>query len=208
MKGQTVMKNKIRVIAICGKSGSGKDFLLKSFFSWEDSLSKGYSPYCQAKIASTRPMRDGEAQYTPYHFMSEEKYQKSIEEGSVKYSTCFNNWYYGVEKLNSEGINIGVFNLEMIEQMAADPNIQLDLIYVDTDDKTRLTRSLMREANPDCFEICRRFMSEYENKAFDNIKESALLTVDGSRYFGIYTYTSIKAAIENGQKNFQAEAAF
>ena len=48
-----------------------------------------------------------------------------------------------------------------------DPRIDLIPVEVLASDKIRLIRSLNREKNPDCEEICRRFFTD--KKDFDNI---------------------------------------
>ena len=49
-----------------------------------------------------------------------------------------------------------------------DSRVAVCPVYVDTKDKIRLLRSLNREENPDCDEICRRFQTD--KKDFSLIK--------------------------------------
>lgn len=84
-------------------------------------------------------------------------------------ATEFNNWFYGtpIEALNEEKVNIGVFNPAGIDALLSDPRIEVIPLYVIAPDKIRLLRSLNREENPDCAEICRRYFTDA--KDFANI---------------------------------------
>ena len=84
-------------------------------------------------------------------------------------ATVFNTWCYGtsINNLSEEYINIGVFNPEGVELLRENPNIELAVIYIEANDKTRLLRQLNREKNPDCHEIVRRFSAD-ENDFSDN----------------------------------------
>ena len=61
--------------------------------------------------------------------------------------------------------------------MLRDERLDVHPIYVQATDKTRLIRALKREENPDCAEICRRYMTDeedfqnipFEYKVFNNI---------------------------------------
>ena len=72
-------------------------------------------------------------------------------------------------------INIGAFNLAMLEVMKRDPRFEILPVYIYASPKTRLLRSIMREQNPSYAEICRRFLAdehdffEYEDQK-DNMK--------------------------------------
>lgn len=69
--------------------------------------------------------------------------------------------------MSSEKINVGVFNPEGIRILSEDPRIDITPIQICASDKIRLLRSLNREDNPDCEEICRRFLAD--KKAFQYI---------------------------------------
>jgi guanylate kinase len=52
-------------------------------------------------------------------------------------------------------------------------NLLVFPVYVEAEPKIRLTRALRREENPDCHEICRRFLADekdFENLDFDYIE--------------------------------------
>lgn len=53
-----------------------------------------------------------------------------------------------------------MFNPEGIEALLGDSRLEVLPIYVTASDKTRLLRSLNREEEPNCHEICRRFFTD------------------------------------------------
>lgn len=90
------MENKI--IVLCGKSASGKDTLAKM-------ISEKYG-YNFIVSTTTRPIRNGESQENPYHFVSKEDFEQLINDGKLieyrTYNTLVDGipavWYYGAEK--------------------------------------------------------------------------------------------------------------
>ena len=84
-------------------------------------------------------------------------------------ATSFNDWFYGtpLEELDTDKINVGVFNLQGIECLLEDSRLHVVPVYVATAPKERLMRALQREDNPNCAEVCRRFLSDL--KDFDEI---------------------------------------
>ena len=90
--------------------------------------------------------------------------------------TNFNNWYYGtgLKSIKSGTINIGVFNIQGIcNLLKTIPEKQCEIfpIEVIAKDTTRLIRAISRELNPNCIEICRRFLADKND--FDNIPFNA-----------------------------------
>ena len=51
-------------------------------------------------------------------------------------------------------------------------------IYIDVNDKKKLLRSLEREENPDCKEICRRFISD--KQLFKGIEEEVDYVIENN----------------------------
>jgi len=60
-----------------------------------------------------------------------------------------------------------VFNIQGIEYLLKDNRLEVFPIFVACEDKLRLQRCLDREVNPDCEEICRRFLTDMQD--FENI---------------------------------------
>ena len=83
--------------------------------------------------------------------------------------TTFRSWFYGTSKkdLDENKINIGIFNVAGVESLLKLPTCEVLPVYIHTYGKLRLIRQLTREENPDCVEICRRYVSD--EKDFLNI---------------------------------------
>ena len=156
------MNNKIKIIALFGESGSGKDTVLST-------VSRLY-PRLVHKIigCTTRPKRDYEKDKKDYYFLTEEEF---LNNKNIIGETIFNNWYYGIilDTLKKDKINIGVFSIAAIEKLLDNSNLEVYPFYIRTDDKIRLIRNLRRENNPNCIEICRRFLSDKNDFIFDEI---------------------------------------
>ena len=142
-----------KIIALCGKSGAGKDSLMMAIFSH---LEKYLNPIISH---TTRPKREKEIADKSYHFVSEDEFLTLIDENKMLETTSFNNWYYGtsIDSLSNDKINIGVFNPDGIMSLLEDDRIELEIYYITAKGKTRLIRQLNREENPDVDEIIRKY---------------------------------------------------
>lgn len=80
-------------------------------------------------------------------------------------ASYFNEWFYGtgLESLDKDKVNIGVFNPEGINNLMMHSNLDIVVFYVRTSDKQRLLRQLNREENPDIEEIIRRYKTDKED---------------------------------------------
>ena len=147
------MQDKIKIIAIIGKSASGKDSIAKEVLRREGAAAH------QIISHTSRPPRDCEIDGRDYHFVEPEDFAKAIEEDKMLEVTKFNDWWYGtsIDALSTEAINVGVFNPEGIETLLSDDRVDLDVYYVIASDRTRMLRQLTREENPNIAEICRRY---------------------------------------------------
>lgn len=146
--------DKYKIIALFGKSGAGKDTVQKWLIN---STNMNGIVSC-----TTRPPRDYEQDGVDYHFISVDEFTKKVLNYSMLEAMSFNSWFYGtpIESLSLDTINIGVFNIEGIKNLIQNPQLKVVPIYVKTDDKIRLLRILQREDNPNCHEICRRFLAD------------------------------------------------
>jgi guanylate kinase len=116
---------------------------------------------------TTRDPRDYEIDGVHYHFLSPEDFAIKVLNGDLIEVASFNNWFYGtdIHELKKDTINMGVFSIYGIECMLDDPRLEVYPIYIQASDKTRLLRSLNREQNPNCEEICRRFFADKKDFA-------------------------------------------
>lgn len=146
---------KIKIIAIAGKSGAGKDSILSSAIKLNPQLNPIIS-------CTTRPKRDNETEGKDYHYLTNEEFAVKLLNGDMLEATSFNGWCYGTSysTLDTNKINIGVFNPEGLEILKDNPNIILKIFYIDVSNKERLIRQLNREKEPNIEEIIRRYETD------------------------------------------------
>ena len=151
-------KEKGLLIVVSGPSGCGKSTL-------DQLLIKKRKNIVMSISDTTRSIRENEVNGVDYYFMNKAKF-KSMNMFEV---SEFRGWYYGIseESLSAEKINIGVFNPDGVRTFYGLPQVDLLVIYIDTDDKIRLMRQLNREEYPDVREIVRRFSTDEED--FSNL---------------------------------------
>lgn len=140
----------IKVVALMGKAGAGKDYILHQF------------PYHKIVSYTTRPKRENEIEGKDYFFISEKEMNDKIILGQMFEVTYFNNWIYGtsVESYSSEQLNIGVFNPEGVGSLKREEELKVMPIMIEASPKTRLLRQLNREENPNVDEIIRRYNAD------------------------------------------------
>ena len=151
--------SKYQVIALCGKSASGKDSIQKA------TVQANPDKFNSIISCTTRPMRDNEQNKIDYYFLTLEEFTVKVLNGEMLEATEFNNWFYGtpIKALKKDKINIGVFNPAGIEALLDDPRLEVTVVLVGASDKTRLMRALNRENEPNCSEICRRYFADEED---------------------------------------------
>lgn len=146
--------SRIKILAIMGKAGSGKDTIVRKI------IKKNLIPNAVPIVScTTRPPRDYEVDGKDYHFITFEQFEEDILNHQMLEAQIFNNWGYGtrIQDLRSDKINIGVYTPSGVYDLSEDKNIDLCVVYIIADDKTRLLRQLNREDKPDVQEIVRRF---------------------------------------------------
>lgn len=150
--------DKIKIVALFGESSAGKDTMINSLMERDKQ-----GRFHKIVSCTTRPPRDYETDGEDYHFLNEKQFLIRVLDGRMLEATQFKDWYYGtsLDTLDTNKINIGVFNIEAITNLIAnEQNLEIYPVYIKTDPKTRLLRSLKRENEPDCHEICRRFLAD------------------------------------------------
>ena len=172
----------MKVFAIAGKAGAGKDALLKKFMS-----AHGCYKFHKIVSCTTRPKREHEVDGVDYNYLTTKEFDDAIENGEMIEWTSFRGWKYGtrIKDLdNSDGvINLGTFNPGGVKQLRnyAKNIIDVQVFLVAASDKNRLIRQLQREENPDVEEIMRRFKTDKED--FYNFEYDVILKNDTPQEF-------------------------
>ena len=153
-----------KIIAIMGEAGTGKDSLMQEILKLKPEFHEIIS-------CTTRPMREGEAEGVNYYYYTPEQFGDRVLHDEMLECTVFNDWFYGTsyDSVRSDCVNIGVFNPTGVESLLARPDVDVKIIRVVAEDKTRLIRQLNREEWPDVREIVRRFNADWMD--FDGIEE-------------------------------------
>ena len=169
-----------KIFYIIGKSSSGKDTVYKQLLQQNDFNLK------ELVLYTTRPIRSGETEGVEYHFVTEEQYQKLLQDGKIiearAYDTIYGVWRYFT-------VNDGQIDLErqnyLVTGTIASYCAARDYfgankvipIYIDLDDGIRLQRALNREKKqeqPKYTEMCRRFLADAEDFAPEKIKAAGI----------------------------------
>ena len=171
---ELVQKMTYRIIAIMGKSASGKDTVLK------DLMAKFPEKLHQIIRTTTRPRREGES-LEAYHFIDEHDWGKK----AWLLSSDFRGWHYGssLDDFSEDKVNIGIFSPNEVRILKELNKVfVVRTLYLCADGVVRINRSLHREKHPDIAEICRRYLADekdFDCKEIDNcdykvINETAL----------------------------------
>jgi guanylate kinase len=154
--------NKIKIVALFGPAGSGKDYLVKKVING-DYIDK--NKISEIISQTTRPKRDNERDGVDYYFKTENDFLLDIQTDRLLEWTYFREWYYGtnLNSLKEDKINIGVFNITGIKALLKDERIEVYPVFIKASDKVRLIRQLSRERNPDIREIFRRYEADEQD---------------------------------------------
>ena len=110
---------KIKIFALIGKAGSGKDFFLHEICSRME--------VHEIISCTTRPIRDNEEPDINYHYLTDEQFlsQQFIE------SCMFRGWRYGtrLKDLDENKPNVGVFNLSGIDSSPFRYNLSFKISF-------------------------------------------------------------------------------
>lgn len=127
-------------LVISGKSGSGKDFLLRE-------LKKvGLSP--SVKI-TTRPKREFEVEGINYHFKTQDDFKKISESNGLIVSQEFLNdkgdiWNYGISVEDFSNNQVFIMTPGEISQIDPENRKNCFVVYLDIDRDIRESRLLTR----------------------------------------------------------------
>ena len=149
------------LIAICGKSASGKDTLARGL-----SRELGYNLIVKD---TSRPSRHNETHGQDYYFVDSQDIYGNEELYMCR--SVFRGWAYGtrISELK-DGVNVGVFSpidLLQIKDTLKDENVIIIPVYLDINKKVRRARAIDRNRGRISFEILRREFTD--DKDFSNI---------------------------------------
>lgn len=145
------------IIAICGKSASGKTTLAVELKDWfKDKIHIITSSTTRPK----RPIEDDSA----YHFLSKQTFEDRIKQDSFLEYCKFRGWYYGTEHrdIQEDKVNVGVFNPAGMRALLKQQDKYIIVpVYCYVDFWTRISRSLSRDGFK--FEILRRALVDWKD---------------------------------------------
>lgn len=156
-------KEKPVIIAICGKSATGKDTLKKELFK---SLFINDNVFVNSLILdTTRPKRTNEKDGADYFFINERKFHWKRKKLLYLNWTKFKKWYYGLpaSRVKIDCINIGVFSIyDLISLLKKKDSYIIIPVYINESWKIRLKRSCDREKEIK-FEYFRRLYKDHQD---------------------------------------------
>lgn len=135
---------KTEKIVIVGKSGSGKDHLLRGLIRKE----LKYQP----KI-TTRPKRKLEKQGIEYSFLSNQNFNKMLESNEIKVYQHFvidnSDWYYSISNQNFENNQLFIMTPHEISTLNKEDRKKCFVVYLDIDESIRRARITKRNDDND-----------------------------------------------------------
>jgi len=136
-------------VIVLGKSGSGKDFLMRKL------IEKGLRPCLKT---TTRPKRKFEHQGTTYDFISNFDFTKLIKENKLFAYQEFivtpensepENWYYGITKEEFDNGQVFIMTPSEFTNISDENRKKCFVIYLDIDRSVRESRLMKREDKND-----------------------------------------------------------
>jgi guanylate kinase len=166
--------NKSEKLIILGKSGSGKDYLMRKLI--EEGL-KG------CLKMTTRPMRVNESQNVTYNFVDFEIFREKINSDEL---ICYQKfevtpldkspeiWYYGITKEEFNNSQVFIMTPGDLSQIDPETRKRCFVVYLDIDRKIRENRITKRNDNNDS--ILRRL--DADEIDFQNFRDYDLKLTD------------------------------
>jgi len=138
-------------VCILGKSGSGKDFLMRKLI--EKNL-------IGCLKMTTRPIRKNEIQGITYDFVSESVFKEKISNDEFLCYQTFNvtpigrdpeTWYYGITKEEFERAQVFIMTPEEFKLIECNPELRKKcfVVYIDIDRSIRESRVFKRNDSND-----------------------------------------------------------
>ncbi len=120
------------IVIISGPSGAGEDSIIEGL--------RAFTKINRVITTTTREMRSGEKNGSPYYFISKEEFEQHIEKGEmIEWAKQYNGNLYGVTKAELERVNalrgVGAWKIEyqgVITAKQKFPEIKSILIMADS----------------------------------------------------------------------------
>lgn len=168
-----------RIYIVIGKSAAGKDSVYAGLMKKD---LPGTEPLV---IYTTRPKRSGEQDGREYYFTDEAHMRELEAAGKIiekrVYPTVHGDWYYFTAdegRIKDDVSYIGIGTLESFVKLKEYyGGGRVCPLYIECDDKTRLLRSVEREAmqaTPSYAEVCRRYLADEEDFAEEKIRAAGI----------------------------------
>lgn len=173
------------IFVLVGQSNTGKDSLMNVLLS-DTSMNLERFLYC-----TTRPKRESEVDGREYWFKTESQYYEDIKSGGVVESRSYalrdkTVMYYTLDYIDQskDYIVTGTINqcISYIDYYGVDIVKPIRVLVSDYD---RLLRGISRERSnhEDYYEVCRRFMDEFEEYTEQNFSRiNFLATVENNNF--------------------------
>lgn len=166
------------ILIIVGASASGKSTLAQQF-------EINNPNYSRIVTYTTRPKREGEIDSIDYHFVTDEVFEKMVEDDMFVEHADYRCWHYGT------AVNFGKDENKIVVLTPAgarafrkyaelNPDLDLDIfvVYLQVDRKSRLIKMLQRDTDID--ECCRRSLSDVGQ--FDSFEDEADCVINNDGY--------------------------
>lgn len=141
-------------LILVGAAASGKDYMRKRF---QDRQLK------YAISFTTRPPRDGEEDGVDYYFLTNEQFQKMIDNDEFYEYVAFNGWFYGTSRKQFETNDIFIMTPYGISKLKPEDRAQSFIMYFDIPLDVRKERLSKRS---DADKVDRRLLADA--KDFEN----------------------------------------
>jgi len=160
-------------VVLIGASASGKSTLQTMLIKREP---------CFKKVVTytTRPPRDGEVNGVDYHYITNEEFDKLVNEGFFAEHNSYREWSYGTPKhelMNDNENHVIVLTPAGYRELKKN-NIETLSILIDVDRRSRLINNLKRGDNIE--EAYRRSLSDVGQ--FDGVANEVDYIIDNSQY--------------------------
>ncbi|MFZ5982377.1 MAG: guanylate kinase [Patescibacteria group bacterium] len=146
---------------ISGPSGAGEDSVIEGL--------REYLPIERVITTTSRPMREGDKQGSPYYFISREEFEQKIKNGELaEWAKEYNDNFYGVTKEEldrvSESGRVGIWKIEYKGVIFAKKNFpEVRSIYI-APPSLEILAERIRRRNPEVSE-------EYIEERMDYTRE-------------------------------------